>query len=80
LTAREALERWPAGVNRPRLRAVSGRLRALADEGRLRRAGRGTRYEPYRYQSTEVAMDSLSREGPKSSYDPGSPSPFTDRK
>lgn len=60
LTVRAAFERWPAGVSRPRLRAVSGRLRALADEGRLRRGGRGTRYEPYRYLCTEMALGKLS--------------------
>jgi hypothetical protein len=50
LTAREVRERWPAGSDRPRLRAVTEWLRELSDEGRLVRSGHGHRYVPFRYR------------------------------
>jgi hypothetical protein len=50
LTAPEIYERWPAGSDRPRLRAVTEWLRELSDEGRLVRSGQGHRYVPFRYR------------------------------
>jgi AAA domain len=55
LTAREVRERWPAGSDRPRLRAVTEWLRELSDEGRLVRSGHGHRYVPSRYRLADEA-------------------------
>ncbi len=53
LTARELAVRWPAGAERPRWRALVGRLRGLSDAGRLARTGGGHRYAPFRYRLAE---------------------------
>ena len=56
-TAREVVERWPAGADRPRLRTVDNQLRRLAECGRLTRSGRGDRYSAYRYRVVEEKLE-----------------------
>lgn len=57
LTARELAERWPAGAERPRSRALRGRLRESCDTGRLECHGRGHRHDPYRFRLADDGLE-----------------------